>query len=73
MDGRILQIEPMGREVLYVVESALGHVRVLEAGSDVRHRIGEAVALDFDRDNVLMFDRSDTTLIPGAWATPTVN
>src|SRR5207253_10842641 len=28
--GRIAQTEPMGREILYVVETDLGHVRVLE-------------------------------------------
>ena len=31
--GRIAQTEPMGREILYVVETDVGHVRVLEHGS----------------------------------------
>ena len=44
--GRITQIEPMGREILYVVDTSIGTVRVLEAGSIAERRVGEQVHLD---------------------------
>ena len=38
--GRIDQAEPMGRETLYLVETAMGAVRVLEGGAGVRFAAG---------------------------------
>ena len=43
LPGRIAQIEPMGREILYVVKTDVGHVRVLEHGSAAAHAAGEPV------------------------------
>ena len=57
LDGRITQIEPMGREILYVVDASIGTVRVLEAGSIAGHRIGEQVKLAFSEENTLIFRR----------------
>jgi inositol-phosphate transport system ATP-binding protein len=54
--GRIIQIEPMGREILYVVDTAIGHVRMLEAGSTARHKVNQAVHLEFAETNTLVFD-----------------
>ena len=64
--GRIGDIEPMGRETLYLVDSELGPLRVLEAGSMVRHRQGDQVALAFDPAAALIFDRASERLIPDA-------
>src|SRR6266496_224535 len=41
MPARIVAVEPMGREVLYTAESALGIIRFLEAGPDARHARSE--------------------------------
>ena len=47
--GRVAQIEPMGREILYVVETSVGQMRVLEHGSSAAHAAGEAVQSDSRR------------------------
>jgi inositol-phosphate transport system ATP-binding protein len=64
--ARIAEIEPMGRETLYLVDSELGQLRVLEAGSVVRHRHGDPVALRFDGASTLIFDKASERLIPNA-------
>ena len=68
--GRLIQLEPMGREILYVVETGLGQVRVLEQGSSPNHAIGEAVHLDFSADDSLVFDAGSERLIEGAHLRP---
>jgi inositol-phosphate transport system ATP-binding protein len=55
--ARIVAVEPMGREVLYSAESALGIVRFLEAGAEARHREGDGVALAFVPADALLFDK----------------
>jgi inositol-phosphate transport system ATP-binding protein len=65
LPGRITEVEPMGRETLYLVESDLGTLRVLEAGSSARHGFGERVAVAFDADATLIFDRASERLAPG--------
>jgi inositol-phosphate transport system ATP-binding protein len=66
LEGRIAEIEPMGRETLYLVDSELGQLRVLEAGSVVRHRHGDPVGLGFDPASSLIFDQASERLIPDA-------
>jgi len=63
--GRITEVEPMGRETLYLVESDLGTLRVLEAGASVRLGLGDPVAVAFDADATLIFDRASERLVPG--------
>jgi inositol-phosphate transport system ATP-binding protein len=63
--GRITEVEPMGRETLYLVESDLGDLRVLEPGASARHEFGEPVALGFDADASLIFDRASERLVQG--------
>ena len=55
--ARVTAVEPMGREVLYSADCALGTVRFLEAGADPRHREGENVALAFSAADSLLFDK----------------
>ncbi len=66
IQGRIAGIEPMGRETLYLVDSELGQLRVLEAGSAVRHRDGEPIAVAFDDGDTLIFDQASERLVPDA-------
>jgi len=58
MSARIVAVEPMGREVLYTAESALGIIRFLEAGPDARHAEDDNIALSFSSDDGLLFDKT---------------
>jgi inositol-phosphate transport system ATP-binding protein len=68
--GRIAQTEPMGREILYVVATDAGHVRVLEHGSSAAHAAGERVNIDFSPADSLVFDTAAETLVPEARVRP---
>jgi inositol-phosphate transport system ATP-binding protein len=57
-DARITAVEPMGREVLYTADSALGSIRFLEAGAEPRHVEGATVALGFPASSALLFDKA---------------
>jgi inositol-phosphate transport system ATP-binding protein len=72
LPGRIAQIEPMGRETLYVVRTDVGEVRVLEHGSAVAHRAGAPVHLDFAPEDSLVFDTATEALLPGVRVRPPV-
>jgi inositol-phosphate transport system ATP-binding protein len=68
--GRIAQTEPMGREILYVVETELGFVRVLELGASAAHTAGEPVKIGFSPDDSLVFDTATESLMTGARVQP---
>src|SRR5919108_4650533 len=68
--GRIAQIEPMGREILYVVETGIGTVRVLEQGSSASRSPGDEVKIGFMPEDSLVFDTARQKLIAGAHARP---
>ena len=64
--GHIVQIEPMGREILYVVETGIGTIRVLEQGSSAAHATGEKVKIGFSPENSLVFETAHQKLLAGA-------
>jgi inositol-phosphate transport system ATP-binding protein len=66
LSGRIAQVEPMGREVLYVVETGLGYVRLLEQGSEIGRAIGQPVTIGFQPTSSLVFETVSGSLIDGA-------
>ena len=68
--GRIDQAEPMGRETLYLVDTAMGAIRVLEGGAGVRFGAGDSVRVGFRPEDTLLFDRESETLIPEARVAP---
>ena len=70
LKGRIAQIEPMGREVLYVVSTDIGYIRVLEQGSTANHGPGESVHIGFDAEKSLVFDAASEKLIGEAHVRP---
>jgi inositol-phosphate transport system ATP-binding protein len=70
LSGRVAQIEPMGREILYVVETDVGSVRVLEHGSLAAHAAGEPVNIGFACEDSLVFDTVTDRLIADARARP---
>ncbi|MEZ5864227.1 MAG: ABC transporter ATP-binding protein [Geminicoccaceae bacterium] len=56
MAGRIEHVEPLGRETLYEVDCALGHVHALESGSERRFRANDRVEIALAPDALLVFD-----------------
>jgi inositol-phosphate transport system ATP-binding protein len=70
LPGRIVQTEPMGREILYVVETDVGQLRILEHGSSAVHAAGEPVMIGFSPDDTLVFDTASESLIAGARVHP---
>ncbi|MDF2759186.1 MAG: Putrescine transport ATP-binding protein PotA [Thermomicrobiales bacterium] len=70
LPGHIAQIEPMGREILYVVKTDSGHVRVLEHGAAVAHAAGEPVHVGFAPSDTLAFDTATERRLPGARVRP---
>jgi hypothetical protein len=70
LPGRITQTEPMGREILYVVETDLGHVRVLEHGASAAHAAGDPVKIGFSPDDSLVFNTATESLMTGARVHP---
>ncbi|CAM3611347.1 sugar ABC transporter ATP-binding protein [Rouxiella silvae] len=67
--GHIMQIDPMGREVLYTLETPLGQIRVLDAGSLARFGIGTMVGMLFNDVTTLLFDAHGSRLatVATAW------
>jgi inositol-phosphate transport system ATP-binding protein len=72
LPGTVAQLEPMGREILYVIETGVGYVRLLEQGSSARHAIGAAVRVGFDPSNSLVFNSDTGKLVAGARVQPAV-
>jgi inositol-phosphate transport system ATP-binding protein len=58
MPARIMAVEPMGREVLYTADGAIGTIRFVEAGAEARLRERDAVALAYPSREVLLFDKA---------------
>ncbi len=63
--GRIDQIEPMGREILYVIDTPLGAVRLLDAATTARYTIGAEVGIVFEAKNSLLFDTGTGAALGG--------
>jgi inositol-phosphate transport system ATP-binding protein len=70
LPGRIEQIESMGRETLYVAETPLGLLRVLDQSAQVRFALDEAVNIGFDSQDSLLFDGRSGKLLSGVRAAP---
>ena len=70
LQGRVSQIEPMGREILYVIDTAVGQIRVLEHGSSAAHASGEPVSIGFSPEDSLVFDLKSEELLPNVRVRP---
>ncbi len=66
LPGRVADVEPMGRETLYLVDTGLGSLRALNgSGSDdSRHAVGDQVRIQFQDSDTLLFDSQTEMLIP---------
>ncbi len=70
LPGRIDEIEPMGRETLYLVGTDLGALRVLETGTGAQQKIGSNVFLTFNAEDSLLFDLATEGLLEGVRVRP---
>ncbi|MCG8511894.1 MAG: TOBE domain-containing protein, partial [Rhodospirillales bacterium] len=66
LSGRIDQIEPMGRETLYIVDSPMGVLSVLDPSVGIHHGIGEHVNIGIEDGAPLMFDPGGGELMADA-------
>ncbi|MGL5114032.1 MAG: ABC transporter ATP-binding protein [Beijerinckiaceae bacterium] len=64
LPGRVAFIEPMGREVLYTVDTEAGALRVLDPTDVVNRREGEAVLLALAVTDLLFFDPDTSNALP---------
>lgn len=65
--GTVTDIEPMGREILYFVETPVGQLRVLQTGSAATFEYGAEVRVGFAREAVLVFDAVTKNLLADVW------
>jgi inositol-phosphate transport system ATP-binding protein len=66
--GRVADSEPHGREIIYLVDSEVGSLRVVEPGSGPRFRPGEQVALGWSRS--LLFEAGSGRRLDGVVGPP---
>jgi inositol-phosphate transport system ATP-binding protein len=64
LPGRIALVEPMGREVLYEIETEIGVLRLLDPVHQIRHREGENVSIAVSPDNLLAFETEEGRSLP---------
>ncbi len=62
--GRVIDNEPHGRETLYLVETEIGALRVVEPGATPRFRTGDAVDLRWEHS--LPFEAGSGRRLEGA-------
>ena len=66
LPGRVRQLEPMGRETLYLIDTPLGTLHALEPGTAHRRAMDDMVSLDLATERLLVFDRRTERLVPDA-------
>jgi inositol-phosphate transport system ATP-binding protein len=66
--AEVIQVEPMGRETLYVLETPLGIVRALATQSEQSRATGDRVDIRLPVDRLLLFDRISGRRIEGELA-----
>ena len=64
--ARIIQVEPMGREILYMLECPFGSVQILELGNVASHGTGDEVKITFAPEHTLIYDTKAGDLIANA-------
>ncbi len=55
----------MGREILYVIDTPLGAVRLLDAAATARYTIGAEVGIVFEAKDSLLFDSGTGAALGG--------
>ena len=67
LPAQVTHFEPMGREVLTTVQTPLGLLRFLEAGTQPLWQVGDSLHLTHARDDAILFDGTGAR-IPNATA-----
>ena len=60
----------MGRDILYLVETDAGNLRVIERGSSAMHAPEASVRIDLLPEDSLVFDAATEKLMSGARVSP---
>ena len=66
MSARVIQVEPLGREILYGVDCPFGTTHILELGNVPSHRVGDEAVISFDPGDTLVYNNDSGDLISGA-------
>ncbi len=70
LQGCVEEIEPMGRETLYLLETPLGPLTVLTSHAVARFGRGDNVPFTFRREDTLLFDARSERRISGVQVRP---
>ncbi len=68
--AEILDVEPMGRETLFLLDTPLGQLRALLAGATAPYRVGDRTPFTFDPENSILFAKSSERRLPDVHARP---
>ncbi|MUZ75558.1 ATP-binding cassette domain-containing protein [Agrobacterium vitis] len=63
LSGEIISVEPMGREVFYMIDTPAGVIHALEYGEAVRHAPGARVGIACKPEHTLLFDASGNRIV----------
>ena len=64
LQARVLEFEPMGREILYLLETPLGKLTALESEVKPSYRHGDTVTVGWQAEDALYFDRKGRRVDP---------
>ncbi|HFD16591.1 MAG TPA: ABC transporter ATP-binding protein [Rhodospirillales bacterium] len=68
LPARVLDVEPMGRETLFLLETPLGQLRALLAGATAPYRAGDSLAFTFNSEDSILFAESSERRLPDVHA-----
>ena len=66
LPAKVTHVEPMGREILYMIESPFGKIQVLELGNIPSYSSGDEVKIEFDAQDTLVYGGETGDLIADA-------
>lgn len=64
LPGKVLSIEPMGREQLLHVNTSIGDLRVLITGTSTDFKNGDSLFLNADNERILLFSSTSKQRLP---------
>jgi len=68
LPATVLDVEPMGRETLFLLETPLGPLRALLAGATAPYRTGEKLTFTFNPEDSILFDGASERRLPDVHA-----
>ncbi len=64
LPATVLDVEPMGRETLFLLETPLGQLRALLSGATAPYGAGDRTAFTFDPEDSILFSESSERRLP---------